>query len=185
MPRVVELGGEECRVEGRITVRDGPRERTDREKQVFSFVEEAEPVFGRRFREVDREIAISKILDQGCPEFRRVRVERGHAYPGGVERRADRGPIRLREGRGLRVEDEKRRRAARRGLPEIAPGTDVAGQRGRGRRCGEAEAFTRLSDPLRGVLSGGRAHPFFAGAGGAAVAGAALSSRISTFTSFW
>ena len=109
-------------------------------------------------------------------------MKRGHAHAGGGEGRADRGPVRLR-GRGrLRIEDEKNRGLAGGFLPEVTARADVSGE-GHGRRStGEAETLTSRSEtPGRLELQEVR-QPFFAGAGVAA--GAALSSTMSTFTSF-
>ena len=182
VPGVVELGGEELGIEGGIARGGRPRDRADRDKQVLGLVEEARTVLDRRLGEVDREVAVSEILDERHAEVRGVRVKRGHAHAGGMEGRADRGPVRLR-GRGrLRIENEKSRRAAGGLLPEVTARADVSGE-GHGRRStGEAETLTSASEtPGRLELRKVR-HPFFAGAGVAV--GAALSSTMSTFTSF-
>jgi hypothetical protein len=109
-------------------------------------------------------------------------VERRHAHARGAEGCADRGPVGLRGRGGLRIEDEEGRCAAACRLPEVAPRADIPGER-RGRGCsGEAEArpdASKMPSRVR-LLEGG--HPFVAGAG---VAGAAPSSRMSTFNSFW
>ncbi len=156
-------------------------ERTERSRSSASSRRRERSSSGR-LGEIDREIAVSEILDERHAEIRGVLVKRGHAHAGGGEGRADRGPVRLR-GRGrLRIEDEKSRSAAGGLLPEVTARADVSGE-GHGRRStGKAEAFTgAFETPGRLELRGVR-HPFFAGAG--AAAGAALSSTISTFTSF-
>jgi hypothetical protein len=152
-------------------------------KEVLGLVEEARAVPGRRLGQVHREVPVPEILDERDAEVRSILVERGHAHARGAEGRADRGPVGLRGRGGLRIEDEEGRGAAACRLPEVAPRADIPGER-RGRRCsGESEALPGASKtPSRvRLIEGG--HPFVAGAG--AAAGAAPSSRMSTFISFW
>ena len=132
-------------------------------KELLGLVEEVGALRGRGLADLDRKVAIAEILDKRCTEVGRVVEEGGHPEARAGEGGANRGPVLLRDGGRLGVEDHENRGAAGRRSAKVPARPDIPGERGLAPLDREPETLPGRDEARdflgrRGGRDGGRRH---------------------------